>query len=99
MNDALRIALAIGIALMGFWLLVGLMLIVLYRAAKRRIKRIEAYVNEPLFAQRDLNLVKARENLTKDETAQIRDFLRHRKEREARDSATLDTATEFHRES
>lgn len=98
MNDALRIAMAIGIGLLAFWVLVGLMLFVLWRAAKRRIKRVEAYVNQPVFSTRDLNLVKARENLTKEETAQIRDFLRARKEREARDQDTIDIATEFHRE-
>lgn len=99
MNDtALSVALAISMALLGFWILVALLLIVLWRMIKRSIKRVEAYVNEPLFSTRDLNLVKSRENLTKDETDQIRDLLRHRKERDARDQDTLDTATEFNRE-
>lgn len=99
MNDtALSVAIVIGGALLGFWILVGLLLIVLWRTVKGRVKRIEAYVNQPAFSTHDFNLVKSRENLTKDETHQIRDLLRHRKEEEARDQATLDTATEFNRE-
>ena len=99
MNDtALSVVLAIGAALLGFWILVGLLLIVLWRMVKAHIKRIEAYVNQPVFSTHDLNLVKSRENLTKDETNQVRDILRHRKEQEARDLNTIDTATEFNRE-
>lgn len=97
MNDALRIAMAFGIALLAFWVLVGLFLIWLWHKAKVRIKRIELWANsEPTY--KDLELLKPRENLSKDETQQIRDFLRARKEREARDQDTIDIATEFHRE-
>lgn len=99
MNDtALSVLLATAIAILGFWVLVGLLLIVLWRMVKRRIKRFEAYVNQPAFRTGDLNLAKPRETLTKAETDQIRDLLRHRKECEARDQATIDTATEFNRE-
>jgi hypothetical protein len=100
MNDtALSIVLVIGIALLGFWMLVGLLLIVLWGAVKKRVKRVEAYINEPpVFSTRDLNLVKARENLSKEETEQIRDLLRARKEREARDQDTIDKATEYRSE-
>lgn len=99
MNDtALSVALATGITILGFWILIGLPLIVLWRMVKRHIKRIEAYFRQPTFGTYDPNLVKPRETLTKDETSQIRDLLRHRKEKEARDLNTIDTATEFNRE-
>lgn len=99
MNDtALSVMLATGIILLSFWILAGLLLIALWRTVKRRIKRLESYINQPVFITPDLNLVKARETLTKDETDQIRDLLRHRKEQESRDQETLDIATEFNRE-
>lgn len=100
MNDTvISVVLAIGITILSIWILVGLLLFVVWRMAKRRVKRIEAYVNHPAFSTQDLNLVKPRgENLTKDETNQIRDLLRRRKEQEARDLNTIDTATEFNRE-
>lgn len=100
MNDTvLSVVLAICITIFSIWVLLGLVFFVVWRMAKRRTKRIEAWVNQPTFSTQDLNLVKPRgENLTKEETNQIRDFLRHRKEQEARDLNTLDTATEFHNE-
>ena len=99
MNDtALSILLVFAAALLGFWILVGMLLLFLVRKAKQRAKWLEAYVNHPAFLTQDLNLVKPRENLTKDETNQVRNLLRHRKEQEARDQNTIDTATEFNRE-
>lgn len=99
MNDtALSVALATGITILGFWILVGLLLVVLWRMVKHHIRRIEGYFKQPTFSAYDPNLVKPRENLTKDETNQVRSLLRARKEHEARDLNTIDIATEFNRE-
>jgi hypothetical protein len=100
MNDTvLSVVLALSIILLSIWTMGGLFLFVVWRRAKRQVKRIETYVNQPTFSTQDINLVKSRGGtLTKDETNQIRDILRHRKEQEARDLNILDTASEFRRE-
>lgn len=92
-STTLSVLLAIGLSLLVLWILFGLLLVAMWRIAKRRAKRIEAYVNQPAFSTHDFNLVKTRENLTKDEVDQIRELIRHRKEQGA-----LDTATEFNNE-
>lgn len=98
-NTVLSLVLAISIILLSIWTLTGLVFFSAWRKAKKHVKRIETYVNQPAFSIQDFNLVKSRGgNLTNDETKQIRDFLRHRKEQEARDLNTLDTASEFHHE-
>lgn len=99
MNTTLSVLLVTASVILGCWVLVGLLLVVLWRMAKVRVKRVEAYITNPTFSTKDINLVNSRGGvLTKDETSQVRDILRHRKEQEARDLNTIDTATEFHRE-
>ena len=96
-NTVLSVVLAVGLSLLGFWILLGLLLLVLMRTIKERVKRVESYAKQPVFDIGDLNLVKPRgENLTKDETKQVRKLLR--KEEEAHELNSIDIARESDRE-
>jgi len=100
-NEALTVVLTvflyIGVFMLLVLLFVGGLLAYFALKIRRRVKRIESFVNAtPTFE--GLEILKPRENLTKDEVDDIRAHIRRVKEREARDADTIDKATEYRRD-
>jgi hypothetical protein len=82
----------VAVGLLVFMILVA----VFYRKTAKRVRIITNAVNRAVILDEPVRLDGV--YVSQDEAQQIKDFLRTKKEREARDSATLDTATEFYRD-
>lgn len=100
MHDALAVVLIMLTVLMALCVVAFLALMILiavfWRKAHKRIQTITNAVNRSVILDEPVRLDGVFVN--KDEAEEIKAYVRQNKERSARDSATLDTATRFHRD-
>lgn len=101
MNDVLATLLSIGMVILiflgVFLLLVFSIVLYIFFRIRRHAKRYIQALNAVQTMPTPLSVFDG-QYFTPDETKDLKAIIRERKESEARDSATLDTATRFHRD-
>lgn len=95
--NLLSVMLMLATGTLILFTLLTMIVIILTLALRRRFRWVERQFNRvPIYE--DFSLVKPRDSLSKEEVKDVKALLRARKEREARDQETLDTASEFNRD-
>lgn len=98
MSDAANTALTVFFWVLVFFaaifVLIGLMALKLIHSMRKRVRRIERAVNRAMY-DNSATIYFDRDHLSPDETRQVKDYLRQRKEQQARGHETVDRAWEF----